>query len=113
MYGFLRSAWCCSWGVDLEQFKPGDNPAYRERRGWEDKFVILSLRSWAPIYGVDNVVRAFARAVQVQPELRLMLLGNGPQAKLIHSIVRGYELEDKVLSVAGGQQRPHFHVPCC
>lgn len=33
------------WGVDLETFKPGKNEAYRERRGWEDKFVILSLRS--------------------------------------------------------------------
>ncbi|MDX9865087.1 MAG: glycosyltransferase, partial [Anaerolineaceae bacterium] len=89
------------WGVDLEMFKPGENPAYRERRGWKDKFVILSLRSWAPIYGVDNVVRAFARAVQVEPDLRLLLLGNGPQAKLIHSIVHRHELADKVLF--GGQ----------
>jgi len=89
------------WGVDLEQFKPSKNSAYRERRGWEDNFVILSLRSWAPIYGVDNVVRAFARAVQVKPALRLLLLGNGPQAGLIHSIVRRHELEDKVLF--GGQ----------
>ncbi len=89
------------WGVDQEQFKPGENPAYRERRDWEDKFVILSLRSWAPIYGVDNVVCAFARAAQVEPDLRLLLLGNGPQAKLIYSIVHRHELEDKVLF--GGQ----------
>lgn len=85
------------WGVDLETFKPGRNETYRERHAWQDKFVILSLRSWAPIYGVDNVVRAFARAVQAAPDLRLLLPGNGPQAPVIHQIVHTHELEDKVL----------------
>ena len=70
------------WGVDLETFQPGKNEAYRERHGWQGKFVILSLRSWAPIYGVDNVVRAFARAVQVEPDLRLLLPGKWPASAI-------------------------------
>ena len=89
------------WGVDLEQFTPGPAEEFRERRNWQDQFVILSLRSWEPLYGVDTVVRAFARAAQVEPALRLFLLGNGSQAQMIRRIIMQHELQDKV--AFGGQ----------
>ena len=54
------------WGVDLETFKHASGgDELRARLGWQDCFVILSLRSWEPIYGVDVVVNAFARAAAV------------------------------------------------
>ena len=88
------------WGVDLNHFSPAAASPLRERLGWQDAFVLLSLRSWEPIYGVDVLLRAFARAVRTQaqsgvqqPPLRLLLLGNGSQAPLIHHMVAENQLE--------------------
>ena len=73
----------------------------RQRLGWEDAFVLLSLRSWEPLYGVDLLVRAFCRAADELPELRLLLLGNGSQAGQIHQQVQSRGLVERVYF--GGQ----------
>ena len=78
------------WGVDLRQFTPRADPApttLRNRLGWEDCFVLLCLRSWEPIYGVDVVARAFVRAARQDDRLRLMLMGNGSQAGRLRQIL--------------------------
>lgn len=85
------------WGVDLERFAPAGHPsALRERLGWQDCFVVLSLRSWEPIYGVDVVVRAFAQAAAVRPDLRLILLGNGSLAGQIQGLLHEHSLHQRV-----------------
>lgn len=90
------------WGVDVEKFSPaGSDNGLRERLGWKDAFVILSLRSWEPIYGVDCVVRAFAQAAEVEPRLRLLLLGNGSLAGKIQSMIYEHHLYERVY--LGGQ----------
>lgn len=89
------------WGVDLARFQPGRAEAFRSRRGWQDAFVVLSLRTWEPLYGVDVVARGFARAARQQPRLRLLLLGGGSQAGLIRSIFEQEGVQEKVFF--GGQ----------
>jgi glycosyltransferase involved in cell wall biosynthesis len=89
------------WGVDLARFQPGRAEEFRERRGWQDAFVVLSLRTWEPLYGVDVVARGFARAARQMPNLRLLLLGGGSQAGLIRSIFEQEGVQEKVFF--GGQ----------
>jgi glycosyltransferase involved in cell wall biosynthesis len=89
------------WGIDLEAFSPGPDLNFRSRRGWEDAFVLLSLRSWEPVYGVDVIVRAFAQAAEQAPELRLVLLSGGSQASLVQKIIYDHGLENRVF--LGGQ----------
>ncbi|HWQ46905.1 MAG TPA: glycosyltransferase family 4 protein [Longilinea sp.] len=84
------------WGIDLQQFFPQKEQGLKERLGWEHEFVILSLRSWEPVYGVDVVVKAFIKAIQREAHLRLLLLGNGSLAPEIHQLVSANYLEDKV-----------------
>ena len=84
------------WGVDLELFKPNGVPYMRSELGWKDAFVFLCLRSWEPVYGVDLVVEAFARAVQEIPDLRLLLYGSGSQKEVIRDMISHYALEEKV-----------------
>jgi L-malate glycosyltransferase len=88
------------WGIDLERFAPAPAArtvlALRERLGWQDNFVVLSLRSWEPVYGIDVVLRGFARAVQQEPRLRLMLMGGGSLAPMVHQLIRQYDLADRV-----------------
>ncbi len=84
------------WGVDLQRFAPGEPPALRGRLGWEDAFVILSLRTWEPLYGVDVVVKAFCQAAEREPRLRLMLLGGGSQAGLLRQMLAQRGLLERV-----------------
>lgn len=85
------------WGVDIRQFQPGSDGGLRRRLGWDSShFVLLSTRSWAPLYGVEDLARAFAQAAAQAPELRLLLLGSGPQAELLKSIFSQHNLLERV-----------------
>jgi glycosyltransferase involved in cell wall biosynthesis len=75
------------WGLDLAQFSPGEDDSLRERRGWQDNFVLLHTRSWEPLYGVDVFIKAFIQAARQRPELRLYLLGNGSQAGMLRQML--------------------------
>lgn len=101
------------WGVDLEQFSPAP-PDLRLRGGDRNAFVILSLRAWEPLYGVDLLVRAFIRAARQAPELHLLLLGSGSQSGLIRRLVLASGLEDRV-TFAGqiaNQDLPAYYRAC-
>jgi glycosyltransferase involved in cell wall biosynthesis len=76
------------WGVDLDTFSPGEaHGGLRERAGWQEDFVLLHLRSWEPVYGVEVFARAFARAARQRSDLRLYLLGKGSLAPEIRRIL--------------------------
>lgn len=85
------------WGVDLERFSPAPAPSeLRSRLGWQDAFVVLSLRSWEPVYGVETVVEGFARAALREPRLRLLLLSGGSLAPRIQQLLARHQLHDRV-----------------
>ncbi len=93
--------WLFPWGVDLNHFCPGGGGSFRERRGWQDAFVLLSTRSWEEIYGVDVLVKAFALAHAARPDLRLILLGNGSQSGQLRRLILDNGLNEDVFW--GGQ----------
>jgi L-malate glycosyltransferase len=85
------------WGIDLDHFSPGSGEDLRSSLGWDQShFVLLSTRSWEPIYRVDLMVKAFSWAARHFPELRLLLLGNGSQESLIRRLVNEGAVQDKV-----------------
>jgi len=91
-FGFPRERMVLfPWGVDLAHFSPESGQeaglALRSALGWEDRFVLLCSRTWAPLYGVDDLAQAFAEAARQDPRLRLLLVGAGPQAELIHGLL--------------------------
>ncbi len=78
------------WGVDLERFSPqavvASGKRWREAQDWQDKTVLLCLRAMEPNYGVDVLAKAFAIAAAKQPDLRLLLLGDGSQRASLEAI---------------------------
>ena len=95
-YGFPRKKMVLfPWGVDLAYFSPEQGrqagQELRKSLGWEDKFVVLCNRSWAPVYGVDVLAEGFKQAVLENPNLRLLLAGDGPDAKKIRAILAPVE----------------------
>lgn len=87
---------CFPWGLNLEQFAISKSDKMRKQLNWQDNFILVSLRSWEPIYGVDIVVQAFCLAVKEAPLLRLILLGNGSQKEQIERILQDNQCQDSV-----------------
>ena len=103
------------WGIDLEHFVPqssalsaseGENVGNLGINGNEVSadaqisdapFVILSTRGWEPIYGVELIARAFVAAARQCPELKLIMLGNGSLAPMLHRIFVKGNVEEQVM----------------
>jgi glycosyltransferase involved in cell wall biosynthesis len=79
------------WGVDLTKFTPGDYPP-----GEEKQFTLISTRAWEPIYGVDILAKAFVKAADQLPQLKLIMLGNGSQSGYLHEMFNRAGLMDRV-----------------
>jgi len=88
------------WGANTQKYFPVESKvdvSVRQRLGWdENTFVLLSTRGWAPIYGVDDLAKAFVKAARERPELRLFMLGNGPLAPAIRRIFQQGGVMDQV-----------------
>jgi glycosyltransferase involved in cell wall biosynthesis len=84
------------WGVDLDLFRPGPTTRARVRLGWEGKLVLLCARSWEPGYGVDTVVESFLRAARVEPDLRLILAGDGSLRAHLVDLIEASGLADRL-----------------
>ncbi len=99
--GFSREKICIfPWGVDLQHFSPASirqpGNSWRDEVGWQDKLVLLCLRSWEPNYGVDVLLAAFEEAAAQNPELRLILLGDGSLHDQFMKLLENESLRDKV-----------------
>lgn len=84
------------WGVDLKHFSPDVSQNLRAQLNWQDNFLLLSTRSWEPMYGVDVVAKAFVKIAQNNPNARLVLLGAGSQKDLLQNIFATNEVLNKV-----------------
>lgn len=95
-FGFKKGYCQFPWGVDLQHFSPSGNFTLRKKLGWQDKTVLLSNRSLAPLYGVDVLLKAFATASAENSNLRLLLFGKGPLDSQFRQFVIDHDLVDKV-----------------
>lgn len=89
-------------GVDVDLFTP-EGKAYRD--GLEEKFVVGFVGSLKPWHGVDVLAEAF-RQLAADPRFHLLVVGDGPMAKVIESL--GRELPGRVTWVG---PLPHVEVP--
>jgi glycosyltransferase involved in cell wall biosynthesis len=90
------------WGANIQKYTPTESKwqsPIRERLGWgEQQFVLLSTRGWSGLYGVEDLARAFVQTAHQNPDLRLLMLGNGPLAPTLR----------KIFTQAGVADRVHF-----
>lgn len=88
------------WGVDLEVFSPlagiAKGNELRHQLGWGEQFVILGTRTWEPMYGMDVLAEAFSMAAAKEPQLRLILVGQGSQEQKIRAILQEGGVIDRV-----------------
>jgi glycosyltransferase involved in cell wall biosynthesis len=84
------------WGIDLDAFRPGGDRGLRAGLGWQERFVVLSTRSHEPVYDVPTVLEAFRVAYATNPDLRLLVVGDGSMRPELEAAVRDWGLADAV-----------------
>lgn len=83
-------------GIDLTPFKKANGAALRAEWNWPDDKVIISAGRLAEEKNWTTLLRAFALAQQSQPNIRLVLLGDGPQAEALKQLTGELGITERV-----------------
>lgn len=86
-------------GIPVERYALGEGvrKSWREREGFdEDAFLLVSVARLSPQKDHVTLIRAFSKAVSHQPNLHLLLVGDGPLRPQLEAEVRGLGLGGKV-----------------
>jgi PEP-CTERM/exosortase A-associated glycosyltransferase len=85
--------------VDTGEFRFGgeDDPALRKALGLEGRRVVGFAGSFYAYEGLDLLIEAVALLSSRQPDLRVLLVGGGPQEEALRALARERGLADRVI----------------
>ena len=83
-------------GTNLEPFLSADGDALRKEKGWQDETILISVGRLAPEKNWETLLRAFAKVYPKHPNLRLILLGDGPAREDLQSLAAELEIAEHV-----------------
>ena len=96
------------WGVEAGQFSPdGPRPTDQEFHAEPEACVMVCVRSWEPLYGIETLMEGFRSAHIRDKSLRLLLIGGGSEAPYILRFIHEHHLEDAV-TLAGSLDTHHL-----
>ena len=96
-YGLVDRYTVIPTGIDITPFKKANGTELRAQWDWPDDKVIISVGRLAEEKNWVTLLRAFALAQKVQPNIRLVLLGDGPQADALRQLVGELGIADRVM----------------
>jgi PEP-CTERM/exosortase A-associated glycosyltransferase len=84
--------------VDIDAFEPGGTPddALKSRLGLQGATVVGFIGSFYAYEGLDLLLDALPGLLQRRPEVRVLLVGGGPQDEALKAQARSLGLADKV-----------------
>ena len=89
--------WKFPWGIDLEAFRSGtDAFDIKRKMCWENNKIVISTRNHFPIYGVDYLISAIPMVVEQVPDARFLIIGEGPNTKMLKKMVEDLNIKDYV-----------------
>src|SRR5215216_682527 len=95
-YGLVDRFTVIPTGIDITPYKTANGSALRTGWNWGDDKIIISAGRLAEEKNWVTLLRAFALAQRVQPNIRLVLLGDGPQADALRQLVGELEITERV-----------------
>lgn len=86
-------------GIDITPYKKANGSALRAEWNWGDDKIIISAGRLAEEKNWVTLLEAFAIAQKTQPAIRLVLLGDGPQAEALRRLAGELEIQERVTFV--------------
>ena len=96
-YGLVDRFTVIPTGIDITPFKSANGSALRAEWGWPDDRIIISAGRLAEEKNWATLLQAFALAQKSQPNIRLVLVGDGPQADALRQLVGELGVAERVL----------------
>ncbi len=96
-YGLVDRFTVIPTGLDIAPYKAANGAALRAEWGWPDDKVIISVGRLAEEKNWATLLQAFAIALKELPDLRLVLVGDGPQAQTLRQLTDELGITDHVL----------------
>jgi glycosyltransferase involved in cell wall biosynthesis len=84
-------------GIDLQPFRQADGRAVREKYDLADKTVLVSVGRLADEKNFKTLLSALAITAKQRDDLRLLLIGDGPQRKELEKYAQELGLEEAVI----------------
>ena len=76
------------WGIKKGLFGPSDDlPSKEQFEREHGTHVVIYTRSWEPLYGIKTLLEAFLQAYRIDSSLRLLLLGDGSEARRVREFI--------------------------
>jgi glycosyltransferase involved in cell wall biosynthesis len=96
-YGLVDHFTVIPTGIDIAPYKEADGSPLRTEWGWPDDKVIISVGRLAEEKNWGTLLQAFALALKEQQNLRLVLVGDGPQAQTLRQLADELGITERVL----------------
>jgi glycosyltransferase involved in cell wall biosynthesis len=83
-------------GIDLEPYRQADGQAIRQKYNWTDKKVLVSVGRLAEEKNVKTLLAAVAQVMAENDDVRLLLIGDGPQRSELEKYSRELGIGEQV-----------------
>jgi glycosyltransferase involved in cell wall biosynthesis len=84
-------------GMDLQPYEQADGQAMRSRMGWQNDKVMISVGRLAQEKNWIVLLQAFRKVYQKHPDLRLVLIGEGPQRQELETLAAELGIAERVM----------------
>lgn len=97
-------------GIDLDLFRKDSTKRQeiRSKLDIRDEFVIGHVARLSPEKNQETLIRAFAQVAKEMPNVKLMIIGDGPLRDSLWSIVNSLWLKDKVIFTGAQKDIPTY-----
>jgi 1,2-diacylglycerol 3-alpha-glucosyltransferase len=102
-------------GIDCDRFRPeNDGSGIRHRYGLDRERVLLHVGRIAMEKNLDLVIDGFSQLVKKDPQVRLLIVGDGPAKKHYQAIVKEKGLDDRVIFTGfiPDEELPQVYAAC-
>ena len=96
-------------GIELEPYESADGASIRQQRGWGEQTVLITVGRLAKEKNLGRLLQAFALVVQRHPDVRLVILGDGPYRKDLVELTQSLGIAPSVDFVG---KVPFEEIPC-
>lgn len=95
-YGLEERYTVIPTGTNLDPFLSANGKALRREKGWQAETILISVGRLALEKNWETLLRAFAKVYPEHPDLRLVLIGDGPARESLQTLASELGIAEKV-----------------
>lgn len=95
-YGLRARYTVIPTGIDLEPYQLADREALRASQGWQADKILVSTGRLAQEKNWPTLIRAAQKVYQKHPDLRLVLIGSGPEKSALQELASKLDMAERV-----------------